>query len=68
LTLQEKIIRTQMEICSKVLRSGYYDKLETPLDLRINIEDVHEDVLRLRQLQDLEFDIKRYGSFEVQDI
>jgi hypothetical protein len=68
LTLQEKIIRTQMEICSKVLRSGYYDKLETPLDLRINVEDVYEDILRLRQLQDLEFDIKRYGSFEVQDL
>jgi hypothetical protein len=64
--IRDNIVRLQAEICSKVMRSGYYEVLDPPLDMRIDVEDVTEDLLKLRQLQDLETDMIIYGTFKAE--
>lgn len=65
--MREKIVKLQMEICSKVMRSGYYAILDPPLDLRLDVEDLYEDLQCLRQLQDLEMDSLTYGEIKLED-
>lgn len=59
--IQDKIVKLKAEICSKIMRSGYWNDLDPPLDIRIDEEDVIEDILRLRQLQDLYMDEQEFG-------
>lgn len=49
------------------MRSEYYDYTDPHLDLRIDVEDLTDDILRLRQLQDLELDMREYGEFKSDD-
>lgn len=67
MSVKQQIVKTKIEICSKIMRSEYYDYMDPPLDLRIDTEDVMEDVLKLRQLQDLEYDMRLYGEFKADD-
>jgi hypothetical protein len=62
--MKEKIIKLKLDICSKVMRSGYWADLE--LDLRLDEDDLKEDIDRLRQMQDLEYDQLLYGKIEVE--
>lgn len=65
--MREQIVKLQMEICSKIMRSGYYPILDPPLDIRLDVEDLYEDILRLRQLQDLEMDQFTFGKIKIVD-